>query len=180
MRDTTLPVKRHKVGSKTKAQENLISHIKKLKTKEVKSLKSVDLRMDESYSEEEPPTADSVTKINHKVDHDSHYDSNHHYSRASTEIAFRDDHSNQDITKDDKCEEDLLSAVQGLEWRAIQRRDDILEFKARHENSQVFIKAHEIHELPIITCAQGIPLDEFEDRKSEIKCYIVNMPTQGK
>lgn len=181
MKSTTLPLKRHKTSSKGKNHESLISHIRKLKTKEVKSLRSVDLRMDDSCSESEPSTADSISKKSNKVGQGLHYyDSNKCVSRDSIEVAFREEHSNQDITKDSKCEDDLFDMIQDLEWNSIQREDEILEFKARHENSQVFIKDHEIYELPLITWAQGIPLDEFEGRQSEIKCFVVNMPTQGK
>jgi hypothetical protein len=66
--------------------------------------------------------------------------------------------------------------MQGLKWRAIKREDDILEFKAKKEDSQVFIKVHDILEGPILTCARGIQLDG----ENEAKFYIVNMATQGK
>lgn len=182
MRDTTLPVKRYKTSPKSKAQKRLFSPDKKLRIRKAKSQKMTDLRIEEAYCEEEPPTADSLSRNNSNLDHDSRYDSNPHLSIVSTDTAFRDDDiPNEDITQDDdKCEENLLSEVQDLEWRIVERKDDILEFKARQDYSQVFMKVHKTHELPIITCAREIPLDDYEKRKNEIKFYIVKMESQGK
>lgn len=139
-----VPMSPKKANSKTKAQQRLISQIMRLNTKDVKSLKFVDLRMDESYSEAAPPTADTVSKNNRKVDDDSSYESTKRSSKVIKEKAVKDVKSNRSTTKHDKCDKDLFDAVQDVKWRLIQYEDEILEFKAKYENSKLFFRAHEI------------------------------------
>ena len=162
VRDMEVPMSPKKANSKTKAQQRLIGEIMRLNTKEVKSVKFVGPRKDESSSEESPSTADTVLKINHKADDDSSYKSTKRSSRTIIEKAVRNVKRNKRTTKHDKCDKDLFEAVQDFKWRLIQCEDDILVFKAKYENSQLFFKAHGILKLPIINCIQGIPLDEQE------------------
>ena len=149
-----------KANSKKKGQQRLFDEIMEVKTKEAKSINFVGQRKDESFSEESPSTADTVLKINHKAADDSNYKSVKRSSRTIIEKGVRNVKRNKRTKKHDKCDKDLFEAVQDLKWRLIQCEDDILTFKAKYANSQLYFKAHEIQNLPIINCIQGIANDE--------------------
>ena len=177
--DITFAVYSPKTASRAKSRKRVLSPDKKQKMRKSKSQKQVRFRMSEKYTKIEPQTAGIVPKKIRKSGSAMQYESTECNTGVFAESPTRDNQNKQAILKEYR-RNNLLAEVQGCKWRAIERDDKVLEFKARLKDYRAFIQYQLVLDGFVLNCARFINIDEDVVHMNKTRFYVVNATQQGK